>query len=65
VALGQWGKNEFSKPANRFNYRLTLFTFTSFNWIYDSFYTIENGVAKKKKVPLFISDYLTPVGLAN
>jgi ubiquinol-cytochrome c reductase cytochrome b subunit len=57
-------KVDFSKPENRFNYRLTLFTFTSFNWIYDSFYTIENGIAKKK-VPFFISDYITPVGLAN
>ena len=48
----------------RFNYRLTLFTFTSFNWIYDSFYTIENGVAKKK-VPFFIDEYITPLGLAH
>jgi hypothetical protein len=61
---GHRGKVDFSKPENRFNYRLTLFAFTSFNWIYDSFYTIENGIAKKK-VPFFISDYLTPVGLAN
>jgi len=44
------GKLTFSKPENRFNYRLTLFTFTSFNWIYDSFYTIENGIAKKKEL---------------
>ena len=64
LVTGQGGKDYYSKPENRFNYRLTLFTFTSFNWIYNSFYTIENGIAKKK-VPLFISDYLTPVGLAN
>jgi len=50
----------------RFNYRLTLFTFTSFNWIYDSFYTIENGVAKKKvPAPFFINEYITPLGLAH
>jgi hypothetical protein len=61
---GHREKVDLSKPENRFNYRLTLFAFTSFNWIYDSFYTIENGIAKKK-VPFFISDYLTPVGLAN
>jgi hypothetical protein len=48
----------------RFNYRLTLFTFTSFNWIYESFYTVENGIAIKK-VPFFISEYLTPIGLAH
>ena len=64
LVTGQGEKYDYSKPENRFNYRLTLFTFTSFNWIYDSFYTIENGIAKKK-VPLFISDYITPVGLAN
>ena len=64
LVTGRGEKYDYSKPENRFNYRLTLFTFTSFNWIYDSFYTIENGIAKKK-VPLFISDYITPVGLAN
>ena len=40
---------------NRFNYRLTLFTFTSFNWIYDSFYINVNGKTVKK-VPFFIAD---------
>uniref|UniRef100_UPI0030E4BF69 LAGLIDADG endonuclease n=1 Tax=Daedaleopsis nitida TaxID=1140402 RepID=UPI0030E4BF69 len=29
---------------NRFNYRLTLFTFTSFIWIYDSYYKTIKGV---------------------
>ena len=48
----------------RFNYRLTLFTFTSLTWIYDSFYTIAEG-SPKKKVPYFIDNYLTPIGLAN
>jgi len=37
----------------RFNYRLTLFTFTSLTWIYDSFYTIAEGSPKKKKSSLF------------
>ena len=49
---------------NRFNYRLTLFTFTSFNWIYDSFYINVNGKTVKK-VPFFIADYLTPLGLSH
>ena len=70
---------------NNFNYRLTLFTFTSFNWIYDSFYIQsfynvplrimteeilpKQGAAQqdynKKIIPLFISEYLTPLGLAH
>ena len=49
---------------NRFNYRLTLFTFTSFIWIYDSYYKTVNGITKKS-VPFFISDYLSPIGLAH
>ena len=48
-----------------FNYRLTLFTFTSLNWIFDSFYTKADGNPKKKRVPFFISEYLTPIGLAH
>ena len=48
----------------RFNYRLTLFTFTSLTWIYDSFYTIIEG-SPKKIVPFLISKYLTPIGLAH
>lgn len=50
---------------NRFNYRLTLFTFTTFNWIYDSFYTEVKGGKIIKKVPLFIPEYLTARGLAH
>nr|QXM15414.1 LAGLIDADG endonuclease [Leucoagaricus naucinus] len=50
---------------NRFNYRLTLFSFTSFNWIYESFYTKVKGGKTIKKVPLFISEYITPKGLAH
>ena len=56
-----------------FNYRLTLFTFTSLTWIYDSFYTTaglalqrnQQDKPNKKRVPFFISEYLTPVGLAH
>jgi len=48
-----------------FNYRLTLFTFTSLTWIFDSFYTKADGNPKKKRVPFFISEYLTPIGLAH
>lgn len=50
--------------AARFNYRLSLFTFTYFVWIYDSFYYKSNGVTIKK-VPCWIGEYITPVGLAH
>lgn len=40
--------------------RFSTFTFSSFNWIYESFYI--NNV---KTVPLFIGDYLTPQGLSH
>lgn len=50
---------------NRFNYRLTLFSFTTFNWIYDSFYTDVKGGTVIKKIPLFIPEYLTAKGLAH
>lgn len=49
---------------NRYDYRLTLFTHTSFAWIYDSFYLDIDGV-KTKVVPSWIGDYLTPRGLAH
>ena len=48
----------------RFNYRLSLFTFTSFIWIYDSFYKTVKGKTIKC-VPFYIGDYLTPIGLAH
>jgi hypothetical protein len=53
-----------SRVEKRFNYKLTLFTFSSFTWIYDSFYTIVEG-SPKKKIPYFIDNYLTPIGLAH
>ncbi len=53
-----------NKIETRFNYRLTLFTFTSFTWIYDSFYKSVNGV-NVKKVPYWIAEYITPLGLAH
>lgn len=69
------GGMKIQKAENRFNYRLTLFTFTSFGWIYDSFYKATSvakqgeGAGKKeinqKRVPTWISDYLTPAGLAH
>ena len=53
-----------SRVEKRFNYKLTLFTFSSFTWIYDSFYITVNGKTIKT-VPFYISDYLTPLGLAH
>lgn len=52
------------KNFTRFNYRLCLFTFTSFVWIYDSFYHNTEGVLIKK-VPDWIAEYITPLGLAH
>lgn len=50
--------------VTRFNYRLTLFTFTSFHWIYTGFYHKVDGVTVKK-VPEWIGDFITPLGLAH
>lgn len=57
-------EKRIDKTLARFNYRLSLFTFTSFVWLYDSFYYKSNGVTLKK-VPCWIGEYLTPVGLAH
>lgn len=47
-----------------FNYRLTLFTFTNFLWIYNSFYSKINGITIKK-ITLGIEKFITPIGLAH
>lgn len=52
------------KIEKRFNYRLSLFTFTSFVWIYDEFYKSLDG-KNVKQVPLLISNYLSPLGLSH
>jgi hypothetical protein len=52
------------KNITRFNYRLTLFTFTSFHWIFKSFYYKKNGVTIKR-IPEWIEEYITPLGLAH
>jgi ubiquinol-cytochrome c reductase cytochrome b subunit len=41
-------------------YRFRTFTYTSFNWIYESFYP--NGT--RKIIPDFIDTYLSPMALA-
>ena len=48
----------------KYNYRLTLFTFSSLNWIYDSFYINKEGI-KVKILPVWIEDYITPLGLSH
>jgi LAGLIDADG DNA endonuclease family len=55
---------KLNKIKTQFNYRLTLFTFTNFSWIYDSFYFKVKGVTIKK-VPLWISEFITPIGLVH
>ena len=57
-------ENSNERIEKRFNYRLTLFTFTSLLWIYDSFYQKVDGVTKKV-VPSWIGEYITPIGLAH
>ena len=52
------------KTVARFNYRLSLFTFTYFVCIYDSFYYHSNGV-RIKKVPYWIDQYITPVSVCH
>jgi hypothetical protein len=49
------GKNnkQVNKSIPKFNYRLTLFTFSSLVWIYDSFYCKVDG-SIVKKVPDWI-----------
>ena len=47
-----------------FNYRLSLFTFTYFVWIYDSFYSESNGMTIIK-VTCWIDQYITPLSLAH
>ena len=56
-------KIKFRNPL-RFNYRLTLYTFSSLVWIYDSFYHDINGVMIKR-IPYWIEEYITPMGLAH
>lgn len=57
-------KNDKEKIEERFNYKLTLFSFTSLFWIYDSFYNKVDG-RKTKVIPNWIGDYITPIGLAH
>ena len=47
----------------RFNYRLTLYTFSSLMWIYNSFYINIDG-KNIKRIPDWIEEYITPIGLA-
>ena len=45
--------------------RFRTYTFSSFNWIYDSFYPIVKSELKGKKViPVWIEEYLSPLALA-
>jgi ubiquinol-cytochrome c reductase cytochrome b subunit len=61
-------ESEEDKRSNismgRYNYRLTLFTYSNLMWVYNSFYEKNNGRIIKK-VPIWIEDYITPIGLAH
>lgn len=48
-----------------FSYRIKTYSFTSFNWLRDMFYTFDLTQNKWKKiVPINIEEYLTPLALA-
>jgi hypothetical protein len=54
------------KTVDRFNFRLTLFTFSSLVWIHEGFYSNTTNTGKSlKRVPSWISDFITPLGLAH
>lgn len=46
--------------AARYNYRLTTFTFHSLLWVHEGFYP-----AGIKVVPVWVTQYLSPLGLAH
>lgn len=46
-----------------YQYRISSYTFSSLNWIYEMFYKFVDG-KYKKFVPLNIEEYLTPLALA-
>lgn len=50
-----------NKGKLRYILRFKTYTYSSFNWIQDIFYSKSNG---KKILPLNISDYLSPLALA-
>lgn len=55
--------NTLDSPR-RYIFRFRTFTYTSFNWIYNGFYT-KNGLEKRRKVlPTWVGDYITPQVLA-
>ena len=59
--------NVYSNPmemASQFNYRLSLFTFTSLVWIHDGFYHNVDG-KQVKRLPEWIHLYLTPLAIGN
>ena len=58
------GSNLVISDETKYYYRFRTFTFSSFNWIYDSFYKTVKGKTIKV-VPLYIADFLSPIGLAH
>jgi hypothetical protein len=44
-------------------YRFRTYTYSSLNWIYDSFY-VHNTSSRRKIIPSFIDEYLSPLALA-
>lgn len=52
--------------GNRLYSRLTLFTFTNLDWVFNGFYYYDSqNKIFKKRVPLWIKHYFTPISLAT
>lgn len=47
------------KNKIRYVYRMSTFTFSSFIWIYDAFYTYNEKNKRRKIIPPFIEDYFS------
>ena len=60
IMYSRKGSNLVQPNEIRYYYRFRTFTFSSFNWIYDSFYP----KGTRKIIPEFINIYLTPMALA-
>ncbi len=53
----------------RYIFRFRTYSYSSFSWIYESFYTTNTDIntgktTRRKIIPTFLSDYLTPKAIA-
>ena len=63
--LGYCNSTELMDTSRMYGkYRLSIFTFTSLDWVYNGFYSETNGFTIKG-IPSWIELYLTPLALAH